>query len=180
MKKLLLIFISFMLVGIWASAVGPEYVVKQEFQDKTNSLGAQVISVKRLSKNLNTGLASVKSNVETLQTDVNTLKEISAQNAEVAKAAKEDAASLRTSFDKYKQKTKILLIAGLILIIIALGFVISIKISLGKKIAAAQKQIDQTNNMLIEQGKSLERKISVLSDSIAELKNDKGKKPKKE
>lgn len=172
MKKLSLIFISFMLVGAWAFAQQAEYVVKQEFQEKTKSLGAQVSSVKKLSADLNSNLTAVKGSVDGLEAKVNELQTAYADSITICQG---NTKELRKSFVRYRQKSKMLLIVELLLIIGALGFAFTIKRGLGKKLATAQKQVDETNNMLIEQGKSLERKIGLLSDSIAELKAKKAK-----
>lgn len=178
MKKLLF-FIFSMLFSVSLIAQQSEYVVKQEFQDKTNNLGAQVSSVKKLSNELNNGLVSVKSNLETIQSDINTLKDVSTQNAQVSTAAQAEVTALRESYLKNKQKAKALLIIELLLVAVALAFAFSIKKSMGKKLTATQKQLDETNNMLIDQGKSFDKKISALNDKIAELKVEKEEKAKK-
>ena len=166
MKKVSLIFIAFMFAGV-CSYAQTEYVVKQEFQEKTKNLGAQVSSIQKTNSNLNKDLGSMKNSIGVLQNEVKTLEVICTQNVEALKTYESKTLVLKESFMSYKKKTKMLLILELLLLIIALGYVFSTKKSLGKKLAATQKQLDETNNMLIEQGKSIDKKIGVLSDGLA-------------
>ncbi len=176
MKKLSLLFISFMFVGIGALAQEAEYVVKKDFQEKTTILGAQVNSVKRLSSSINTELTSVKETVAENQIQIKTVEASSNENSAAFSACKAEIENEKAALLKAKKKTKLALIISLLLIILSAAFTFSIKNRLTKKLAATQKQIDETNNMLIEQGKSLEKKISTLNDNIKDIKKDKEKK----
>ncbi len=180
MKKLSFFLIASMLTSIFLTAQETEFVVKKEFQEKTNTLGAQVSSVKQLSANLNNELFALKETVAENQALIISLQDASAQNSEALAQCKTERKVIQAAAAKFKSKAKTAIVVALLVAILALLYAFTIKRSATKKIIALQKQVDETNNMLIKQSKSLEKKIAVLNDSLADMKESKKKSKKDE
>lgn len=159
MKKITILF-CLLLLGLYSFAQGSDFVGQKEFQERTKTLKSQVNKIKQTNSGLYKTVSNLETTVNKQALTITEAKTSIAGQADSIQAMKAKVAQMKDSF---KNKSNDLLVLILGLFILLLFVLLSLRNACRKKMKEVVKELNETNNMLIDQGKNYDKKIADLS-----------------
>ncbi|MDR3704802.1 MAG: hypothetical protein P4L28_02710 [Paludibacteraceae bacterium] len=163
MKKFTTLSFLF-LFGLISFAQNTDYVAQKEFQEKTKTLKSQVNLIKQTNSGLNKTVTTLQTSVNKQASDLVEAKALIAKQADSTKSINAKIANVEQG---YASKDNNLLVLILGLFIILLVILLSFRNICKKNIKEISKKLNETNNMLIEQGKVADKKIAQLTIDLS-------------
>ena len=163
MKKFTMLSFLF-LFGLISFAQNADYVAQKEFQEQTKTLKSQVNLIKQKNSGLNKTVATLQATVDKQASAIVEAKTLITKQADSTKTINTKIANVEQGYAS-KDNNLLVLILGLfiVLVVIFLYF----RNACNKKVKDISKKLNETNNMLIEQGKVADKKIAQLTIDLS-------------
>lgn len=163
MKKFTMLSFLF-LFGLITFAQNADYVAQKEFQEKTKTLKSQVNLIKQKNSGLYKTVTTLQTSVNKQASDLAEMKALITKQADSAKAINAKIANIEQGYAS-KDNNLLVLIVGLFIILLVI--LLSLKNTCSKRVKEIGKKLNETNNMLIEQGKAADKKIAMLTIDLS-------------
>jgi peptidoglycan hydrolase CwlO-like protein len=163
MKKFTMLSFLF-LFGLISIAQNTDYVAQKEFQEKTKTLKSQVNLIKQTNSGLNKAVATLQTTVDKQASSLMEAKTLINSENDSIKTIKAKIAEVEQG---YKSKDNNFLVLMFGLFIVLLFILLAFRNACKRNLKEINKKLNETNNVLIEQGKAADKKIAQLTIDLS-------------